>query len=259
MKILVIAVGCLVVMGCSKEDSESTGTSVSNLTGTLAISTFPSEPQMVQATNELGDKLAASPDARGAFMLALTKGHRYRLSVILADSSEPVVFPRTSGALDQSFRVSSGAALVALGSVRHLDSAPQGGFVVKSLSPPASGAAADTDHVECEDGIDANTGAACVDDDGALSCEQGDEAEGDNQSDGECENGVDATTGLACVDEPDDQADGECENGVDAVTGEACVDAEEADGAAPMAVAEHNVPDDVGGCDDSEQEGETDD
>ena len=74
-----------------------------------------------------------------------------------------------------------------------------------------------------------------VDDDNVVECESGDHH--DDGADGECENGKDAKTGAPCTD--DDAAEGS------------------ADPAKPMAVAEHNAPDDVGGCEDGEADGET--
>jgi hypothetical protein len=259
MKTNLIAAACLVCMGCSS--SEGTGSTTSSLTGTLARESFSSEPARVVATDEQGNDVSAVPDAGGLFTLTLAKGHKYKLEVVLASGSEPIVFPRISGALDRSFRVSSGAAIVNLGAVRHIDAAPSGGFVVRSLvappSPPASSGADDKSDGECENGVDAVSGNACVDDLGSMTCENG---PGDDGADGECENGVDAQTGKACSDpvESTDAADGECENGVDKSTGAPCVDPEEADPNEPMAIAEHNVPDDVGGCNDSEGE-ESDD
>jgi hypothetical protein len=253
MRKLLFVTLCLAAAACSKE--QSTGTSTSAISGALALKTFPKDATLVAATNEKGTSTSTAPDAKGAFKLVLAKGHTYKLSVIFADGSEPIVFPRSSGALDQSFKVSSGAALVNLGVVRHLDAAPQGGFSVKSLSTGGGATSSDGDG-ECENGVDATTGAACIDDQGDVSCQADDANEQDNHADGECENGVDSTTGAACTDPPeaDDQADGECENGADVKTGAACTDPEEASPYAPMAVAEHNVPEEVGGCDDSGEE-----
>jgi hypothetical protein len=234
----------------------------------------------VTATNELGAKTTTAPDASGQFRLVLHKGHTYRLAVELATgTTEPIVFPRASGLADQTFKISSGAATVGLGAVRHLEAAPAAGFKVKSVASPGTTPAEGND-AECENGVDANTGAACVDDNGELTCDAGhaddhgadgecengvdvktgaactDAPAADDQADGECENGVDAKTGAACTDAPaaDDQADGECENGVDAKTGATCQDVADASTSDGMAIAEHNVPDDVGGCDDSGKE-----
>ena len=61
----------------------------------------------------------------------------------------------------------------------------------------------------------------------------------------------------------DDQSDGECENGKDAKTGQACSDGDQggdaADPAQAMAVPETNPPNDVSGCDDGSNDGESND
>jgi hypothetical protein len=251
MRRLLFVALCAAAVGCAKEPTGETSTSV--VSGTLALKTFPTEPSVIAASNEKGATISTAPDAGGAFRLALEKGHTYELSVLFPNGSEPVVFPRASGSLDQTFKVSSGAAIVDMGTIRHLDAAPQGGFSVKSATSTSS--AGDG---ECENGVDAKTGAACVDDQGKMSCETANEKGQDNQADGECTNGVDTKTGSACSDPAEssdpaggDQADGECENGVDATTGAACTDPGEAAADAPMAIADHNVPEDVGGCNDS--------
>jgi hypothetical protein len=158
----------LVVLGCSSKDSGGAPTE-STVRGTLALSTFSATPTGIQAIDENGAKITGKLAADGSFSLVLPKDHTYRLVVTTASASEPIVFPRTTGKLDTTFRMSGGGAAVALGSVRHYDSAPAGGFMsvgtskqLRSSEPaPAEG---DGDG-ECEDGVDAATGAACVDDD----------------------------------------------------------------------------------------------
>lgn len=147
------------------------------------------------------------------------------------------MFPRASKRLDTTVRVASGAATVALGAIRHFNAAPTDGFTVKSSSSGATKpqtTSGDGNVGECVDGFVKGTGAACADDDNKASCENG-EGENDNGADGECENGKDAKTGAACTDEQ-----GGAEANDDA--------ASDADPTKPMAVADHNAPDNVGGC-----------
>ena len=218
----------LVLAGCS--GSEASGqAATATIKGAVEASTFPGTPSGVTALDEGGKTLRASLDAHSAFTLRLPKGHTYRLVVNGAGfKSLPVVFHRASGQLDTTFHISGGGVLVELGSVRY------------------SAAASSSD-----------TG----DDVGKVSCDSGD----DNGADGECENGVDQN-GAPCTDpaesadpgDPKGTSDGECENGVDQ-TGAPCIDppddaeGETVDPNEPMAVTDHNVPDDVGGCD-SEKE-----
>lgn len=241
MRNFLLVAACFTAAGCG---GKATGTPTSTLTGTLARETFPDEPRSITATNERGASIVTSVNGSGPFKLVLRKGHTYRLAVTLADGSVPVVFPRASGKLDPSFRVSGGAALVNLGTVRHLAAAPAVGFHMQALSQsaPAEGAGPQGGG-ECEDGVDIATGAACIDDEGQLSCEEhddDDDVDGNYEGDGECENGVDATTGGACTVLPEGD--------------EAADDADEVSPDGPMAVAEHNVPDDVGGCDDDDDD-----
>jgi hypothetical protein len=242
MRNSLFAAACFVVAGCGGLATRSTST----VSGSLLRDTFPNDPRSVTATDERGATITTVPNGDGAFKLVLPKGHRYRLAVVSADGSVPIVFPRNSGELDQWFRVSGGAAIVNLGSVRHLAAAPTTGFKMQALIAPADDANASQGGGECEDGVDVATGGACIDDHGQMSCEANDEEEEDDDVDGNFE------------------GDGQCENGTDATTGGACTtasavesEAEEAASAeSPMAIAEHNVPDEVGGCDESDDDDE---
>ncbi len=254
MKRLILCVVSLAAagsIGCGSGPAEpNTSSSVS---GALSVSTFNAPPRSIEAVDETGKVVTTKPDSTGAFALILAKGHAYRLLVRMGSDSEPVVFPRANGKLDSSFRVTGGAARVNVGLVRHFDAMPTGGFVTLSRSAGPSPAAAGADG-ECENGVDATTGAACVDD-GEMSCEETDGEHADGEV-GECVNGFIKGSGAPCQDDDAtteaadgaDGADGECENGVEASSGAACVD-DDADPTQPMAVAEHNVPDYVGGCD----------
>lgn len=191
----------------------------STVTGALALSSFPSAPTTVDAIDETGLKVQAGIDAQGGFRLALAKGHTYRLVVGLQSSSEPLVFPRTSSRLDTTVRVSTAAATIALGAVRHFDAAPAGGFTVKSASTatkPETENESEGDDGECVDGKDATSGAACVDDEVTATCDAGEAEDGPDEGDGD--------------------GDGETNDDGDA------------DPTKPMAVPEHNAPDDVAGC-----------
>jgi hypothetical protein len=80
----------------------------------------------------------------------------------------------------------------------------------------------------------AQAASVAADDQGQVSCGGANDQTDDHGADGECENGVDKTTGAACTDPPDTSDTS---------------DRETADPAEPMAVADHNVPDDLEGCD----------
>lgn len=241
--VFAISAAALVLVTSACKSSSSKADPTSTVQGKLSTSSFAVAPTGVDAIDEVGARTHAAVAADGAFRLDLMKGHVYTLVVVGPKGDEPMVFPRTGGRLDRTFRVSSGASLVALGTVRHLDRAPDGGFVVRSgaaasggVKPATTGTGGDGEVGECVDGQVKGTGAPCVDDDEKTTCEEGPEA---SDGDGECENGKDTKTGQACSD--DDKV-GENE--------------QDADANQPMAVPEKNPPDDVGGCADNGAEHE---
>lgn len=231
---LCLASIALAAVACSSSKAPNPN---STIEGKVASSTFAlGAPSAVAAINESGARTNAAIAADGSFKLVVSKGHVYRLVALTAKGEEPLVFPRNGGRLDKTFRVSSGAALVSLGNVRHFDKAPVTGFTVMSATAPApvSGGAQQSggNPGECVDGAIMGTGVPCVDDEGKTQCEGGDGA-ADDHADGECVNGKDATTGAACTD--GDQ------------------EGEAADPAQPMAIPDNNPPNDVSGCDDGEE------
>ncbi|MDB4933834.1 MAG: hypothetical protein JWP87_806 [Labilithrix sp.] len=231
-----LAIAALTALACS---SSSSGNPNSTVEGTVAASTFAlGAPTAVDAIDETGARKSARLGADGSFKLELAKGHVYRLVAVGPKGEEPVVFPRTGGRLDKTFRVSSGSAVVALGTVRHFDKAPATGFTIKSASVASGAQQGDGEPGECVDGAIMGTGAPCVDDEEKTQCEGG-SAGADDQADGECENGKDAKTGAPCSD-----ADQEGES---------------ADPAQAMAIPDKNPPNDIAGCEDGENDGESND
>lgn len=236
----VVALGC----GGATAKTASTQGETSTVSGALSVASFPAAPTAIHAVDETGASAEARVDSAGRFQLALAKGHTYRFTVALASSSEPIVFPRASNRLDMTVRISAGSATIDLGSIRHFDAAPASGFKVKSSSATTSSNENEDDEAdgECVDGKDAKSGAVCVDDDDKHGC--GENGHDDHGGDGECENGKDAKTGAACTDEDD-------------------ADDDAADPTKPMAVPEHNAPDEVASCtgdgDGEKEDGEKDD
>ena len=136
------------------------------LSGTAALTSYPSAPSAVLATDESGRSIRTSLGAAGAFSLTLPAGHKYKISVATAKGNVPLVFPRTGGALDGAFSVKSKGANVALGSVRYLARAPVTGFTMATSPAGASGA-------NCEN---------CADDHQDVSCEDGSQGHDDAES-----------------------------------------------------------------------------
>lgn len=199
-----LAACAVLAIACSS--SGSTAKQTSTITGSVASATFASgAPSAVDAIDETGVRTHVVLGADGAFSMKLAKAHVYRVVAITPAGEEPIVFPRAGGRLDTTFRLSSGAAVVGLGSVRHFDAAP--------------------------------TAFSAVDD-GQTQCESG-SAGGNDQGGGDCEDGKDAKTGGPCTDEGQGGND--------------------ADPAKPMAVPEKNPPNDVGGCEDGQNDGEQND
>lgn len=266
--IAVLALG-VAVGACSETGTPPDTTST--FQGSLSLDTFPTRPDIVQTTNELGAVTQVAVGPRGDFRIYLSRDHSYTLAVRSGADGVKVVFPRATGQLTSRFDVASGAAFVSLGAVRYLAAAPAAGFQLKGAHAVSGQVAdrADGEVGECVNGMIQGTGAVCVDDDGNVACE-GAESDGESEcedgkdtagascidapegsdGDGECEDGKDASTGLACSDAQEaSDGDGECEDGKD-TTGQPCTDTEDlVDPTRPMAVAEHNIPDQVGGCD----------
>ncbi len=236
--LFIAAVATTLTTACARKATIET----SRVQGTLAASSFPSAPRAVEATDERGKRVRSAVAPDGSFRLELLRGHTYALAVLLTSGADPVVFPRAgSKRLDTTFRIKTGGALVSLGAVRHLTAAPSGGFVMSAkttlavtLTTRTSGAMAAGEGAagECVDGNVKGTGAPCADDDAKASCDEGVEGENETELESESEAGGDAP------------------------------EATDADPTKSMAVAEHNAPDQVDGCNDGfdgEQEGEHED
>jgi hypothetical protein len=105
------------------------------------------------------------------------------------------------------------AALALFGSVGAAIALNSANPTSTQVDQPQTSAPADTDTVECENGIDP-TGAACADDDAA----EVDEPEAEDPADTdtvECENGIDPTTGLECDGGPAANIDNDDQGAVD--------------------------------------------
>jgi hypothetical protein len=158
----VIVFLALAASACAAKQSTSPSPSV--VTGKAVVSSFPSTVSSVTATDELGHTTKAITGADGTFALPLSKGHTYHLAVATAGGSVPLVFPRTAGRIDATFSLQTDGAMIPLGNVRHLFTAPSSGFQVQSATTGS-----------CTD---------CVNDDPGTTCENGDSvgAAGDDGS-----------------------------------------------------------------------------
>ncbi len=162
------ALAALCVTACSTSRPSKPTSAVE---GRVTTSTFAlGAPTGVDAIDERGTRTHVQLGADGAFRFDIAKGHMYRLVTLTPKGEEPIVFPRTGGRLDRSFRLSSGGALVSLGAVHHFDRAPATFTTTnaaKTSCENGSQGADDNNDGECENGKDAKTGAACNDGDNA--------------------------------------------------------------------------------------------
>ena len=224
------------VGGCS---SSPPGEQV--VSGRAALTSFPTPVSDVQVVRGSQVVTRSAVGSDGSFSLTIPVGTGYEL-VFAGSNHVPLVFPRSTGGIDRRFDIRAGGKAFDLGAVRYVgDPSAQTfafnhvGSTSQALTDPA---AADDDNVECEDGIDANTGALCVDDDdeeGAGVCEGSEEADDDNV---ECEDGIDPATGL------------ECDGGPAANSGAEDGEVED-EASSEAAVADHNLPAAMG-CDEED-------
>jgi hypothetical protein len=202
-----IAAVALLGSGCGL----STRTPTEEFKGKLGADWDGQAPASIRASS--GKSYDALIENR-EFRLEVLGRESYRFEVVRGDgSSVPLLFPRAGGATDGRLAVSGGTSFD-FGYLRYV--APFEATTVEVSTRSTSTSTGTDGEYECEDGIDPNTGAACVEEnDEAESCEgedeegeheDEDEGEGDDD-DVECENGVDARTGLACEDQDDDHVD----------------------------------------------------
>jgi hypothetical protein len=214
----------------------STRTPTEEFQGRLGADWDGQAPASIRASS---GKSYDAPIENGEFRLEVLGRESYRFAVVRGDgSSVPLLFPRAGGATNGRLAVSGGTSFD-FGYLRYV--APFQSTTVQVSTRSTSTALGTEGEHECEDGIDPNTGAACVEEnDEAESCEDDDdegEHEDGDDDDIECENGVDARTGLACEDEDGDHVETRQE----------------------AALPDHVPPPGVGNCGDDdnvEQEGE---
>jgi hypothetical protein len=165
-------VASLVVLGLITGCAAKSSVSETTAQGQLALSTFPEHASAVIARSASGMETVSTPSATGAFALSLAKGESYSIRVVMESRSVVVGMPRTSGAIDRSFKVSSAGVRIDLGVVRY--------HAAGATDPVVPGAEA----ASCEDGSN-------------------DGEEGTQGAEGECVKGIDSTTKAPCSDVPE--------------------------------------------------------
>ncbi len=246
-KIIVVsllAVSLIVVAACG-----APGTGVQVFSGVAALQTFPDPPTAVRAVSS-GKLISETPIAAdGSFSLSLQPGLKYRIEFTGGAVSPVLVMPRSSGRVDTLISVRGSTAPFNLGTVRYIGDPSTAAFHYTTRS---AGDSADGDAVqnECENGVDPNTGAVCVDDNdeqGAGECGAEEDAAGsDADTDQvECQDGIDPATGLECDGGP-------AANSQDS-EGEKAQEDAESESTSEAAVADHNPPATVG-CPDQDND-----
>jgi hypothetical protein len=150
-------------MGVLAVACTNAGVRETTVTGTAALTTFRVAPSTIGARDEAGRVSRAPVDAQGQFALPLAKGHTYRVAFEAAAPSVPLVFPRSSGKVDETFILKTNGAALRLGQVRYYAGAPATGFHVLAARAPTAAPGGD-----CVD---------CVDDDPRVTCAES-ESEG---------------------------------------------------------------------------------
>ena len=268
---LLMALAPLVLPGCGKGDAAeaTTGRHAAPLTitGQADAASFGAAVATVRATRAGAVVAQAAIGPDGRFTLAVPAGAGYTLDFIHPGGTVALVFPRKTGVIEHRFDVTGGGAFD-LGVVRHVGDPSVRAYHFSTALMSLS----EADDLECEDGVDAATGAMCVDDDeeelaglcgGGAEGEHGDGDEADGvENDGEendgagdeadgvdCVDGIDAATGAACDGGPAANPDDGEENDGEENDGEEN-DGEEEGGAdatpTDAAVADHNLPSALG-------------
>ena len=208
LSILTLLLPALAISCASKSTTPDTV-----VRGELALSSYPSTPQSVVATNAGGAEVRGTVGATGAFQLPLPHGTTYGLSVELDGRRIPIAMARRSGNFDRTFRVSSKGVVVSLGTTHYVAGGAKPALVIVAAAAACP------------------AGASCVEDTEQSSCGDGQQGHDDgNNADGECENGIDAKTHAACTDPSGDAA-------------------EQADRQQEMALPSTSAPADASGCD----------
>lgn len=173
MRMSLFCVGLVAVtssIGCASKPTPSVGPTM--LQGTAALSSYPSTPRTVVATDESGraSRTAIAPD--GSFTLALRRAHTYRVDVITDKGTVPMVFPRTSGKVTTTFALKSDGARLSLGAVRYV-------LRTQPLTLKTRVTKTTTLAIRSESGKSEDNCENCGSDDQDVSCEDGSHGRGE--------------------------------------------------------------------------------
>jgi hypothetical protein len=229
---------CAVAMACGPETQSDSKLVVSGLTD---ASSFAAPVTTVEARRGAAVVAQAPVGADGSFSITVPSGVGYQLRFVGAGGASTLVFPRSAGSIEARFDV-LGGGVFDLGRVRHVMDPMSQRYQFSTSAQALSG----EQEVECEDSVDAATGAFCVDDDeegSSASCGDGDGEENDDEG-VDCVDGIDAATGLECDGGPGADDDVEEDDGPEVP--------------ADAAIADHNLPGSFGCAEEADGEEEDD-
>jgi len=229
-----------VVVGAALGGCTSVGPQV--VSGVVELGSFHEAPSSVRVTRAGQIVVESAIDLEGRFSLTIPPGQAYRIELYAPSATPGLVFPRKVGGVDASFTVRGGTTPFDLGMVRYVGDPTARTYAFITTTPTPGVALSTVASGDCEGGMDQSSRAVCVDDDddeGATVCEE----EGDDDGeDHQCEDGIDPATGAECDGGPAANADGSGADGADeALPGDA-------------AVADHNLPAEIGCGDDDEED-----
>jgi len=109
----------LAAVGCAGDPGQV-------VSGRVAPGSFPEPVTQVRAVGN-ATTITANVASDGSFAMTLPSSDRYVIAMISTSHTSALVFPRASGAIDQSFFVADSAAPVELGGVHYVHLADLGG------------------------------------------------------------------------------------------------------------------------------------
>ena len=211
----VFAAAAIFALGC---DLAPTSTPQA-ISGVVSQDTFPAPVTTVRVVSGTAVVNEAQVDANNAFTLIVPPGKGYQIEFVSSASGAGLVFPRAAGGVEVKFDVKASQSPFDMGAVRYIGDPASGSFQFASDQDQDGDV-----ECEQEGENEGENEGVCVDDDAENEACEDDEEDGDDEGDTddiECEDGVDPNTGLPCEDDDDGEVeDGEDEMPSDAAVAE---------------------------------------
>lgn len=156
--------GAAALTGCAS--TEATAAATSELTGSLAQSTFPAAVTSITVARDDGTTAVTPVGADGTFSALLEKGGTYRLLLSADGLGTPVVLDASNGRLRTTIQVTSAGGSIDIGSIAYWDPT---GASAKTQALDVSTTVTTTD-ASCIDGVIAGTRQACATTEAPVDC-----------------------------------------------------------------------------------------